>query len=831
MVFKRYILIGIGLTMIACSKTPPTVTRDNLVPSSELRHEEYLRDSQRFARGVERSNFDVLSYSLKGRFDWRLTRLFASVEIQLKLLDGTRVELDSHVSKIASVSVIGGALLPHAYDPSTGKLVVEVGEGKRELGLVIKYEVQANSAAVRARSSALQAVLPRSGDPVSSRVVSTFSEPVGASYWIPCHDVPADRAHFSAEFLMPAGERLISNGDLVVDKVTEGERHMKYSTRYTLPTYLMAFSQGEFETATRHHGNLPVSLWVRRGVSVDYEGMLESITGFISTFERLMGPYPFEKYATVLLPEFMGGIEHAGITFQGEVSSTQSQLSTDLGLTAHELGHQWFGDFVTVATWDDLWIKEGMATLLAEEATRYFEDSQRSGRLFGSNFYVAAGDAIRDPSLQPDDKYTSGPYGRAGWLLTQIRNRVGEERFWATIRRLLTDHGFGSIGTEQFLEYFRPYLGEDVFHAVMRALSAKALPEIRVTRGMLTLSDPDGALVNPIDYRWYELSGGYSQGILGEAPVALEGKRLLAIDVFDQHPLPSFQISSEAYAGLLGLLVPSGEEAMNQFILLPPHQQDLAIDPRASWRLTPHQFELLYRSLASDEVKYEALQLACTIAKEPHQLAEWKAVLEPSFLNPPYRGLPARSVDAGFSGCERLIDIFVPRLQRLRYHPKDPHFDEAELVLLSSFPADPVLAFSAWSRVVEEGRSVRARSIGLVAISRYLQKLGTFGFPEALAQWKGFVHRILELYEPSEMQFVGLQIVKSIGDKDSLGSIAKVARRAYHPRVQHQAVCTAYSISGSDTDAWNRFVKDLGDLSQLPELVQSLVADPKACGG
>src|SRR5437763_1218808 len=107
-------------------------------------------------------------------------------------------------------------------------------------------------------------------------------------------------------------------------------------------------------------------------------------------------------------------------------------------------------------------------------------DLSRSGRLFASQFQVTATDAIVDPALEPNLKYTTGPYGRAAWLLTQIRSQVGDQAFWGIWRRLLTTHAFGTITGDEVLAAFRPLVGDAVWQRATKALSAKKLPQLAV---------------------------------------------------------------------------------------------------------------------------------------------------------------------------------------------------------------------------------------------------------------------------------------------------------------------------------------------------------------
>ncbi|HEU4535399.1 MAG TPA: M1 family aminopeptidase, partial [Polyangiaceae bacterium] len=466
------------------------------------------------AAGAE---LDVERYELAGSFDWSESRLYASVTVTLgaKAAPPPRVVLDSRVAAVTGVHLASGEALAFEVDREAGTLAVELG-GRAAPGaaFVIDYEASTPYGSGLFGSTPLAAYPAREGDPNPARVVYTFSEPELARDWMPSHDDPADGAFFSIDLHVGYGERLIANGDLVADSTNcGGEGRMKYATSYPLPTYLMAFALGEFEVEEKKgpHG-LPLSVWHRPGLPGDYEQTLRDLSRLVKRYEGLTGvPYPYEKYALVLVPDFFGGEENVSISFQAEADSSQPGLVGDNVLTAHELAHQWFGDLVTVATWDDLWIKEGMASLLEWEGTRSRLDRDGRGLANGDVRRVAPGEAVRDLSLPAEEKYTSGPYDRAAWLLAQVRHLAGEGPFWAALRQVLNEHRFGSIGTDAFLEAFRPALGDANLARVRQAVDAKALPALAVEAidggARVTLSDPEGALLVPLTVAWHRAGG------------------------------------------------------------------------------------------------------------------------------------------------------------------------------------------------------------------------------------------------------------------------------------------------------------------------------------
>src|SRR5262249_32562166 len=152
-----------------------------------------------------------------------------------------------------------------------------------------------------------------------TRVVYTYSEPLGVANWMPCHNVPDDRALFAAEMRMAPSDVLVANGDLEKDTTDAGERVMRYETSYPLPPYLMAFADGEMDVEKSTPGSFPLAVWHRRGAPGDYAALLAQMNRLVGLDESLVKtPFPFEKYALVLLPDLPGGVEHAGIVFQGD---------------------------------------------------------------------------------------------------------------------------------------------------------------------------------------------------------------------------------------------------------------------------------------------------------------------------------------------------------------------------------------------------------------------------------------------------------------------------------------------------------------------------------
>lgn len=839
--FQLFIGILLLVTLQACSKSKKiseVPTKEGTLPKSFLLAE-YQRDAARFfSLPAEREpNIWVKRYDLKGTFDWKKQRFLATVEISFKVLDPQkkRATLDSKLSTIKSVYLKNGQPLGYSLDVEKGLLHVDLSPLEStillsEQILIISYEVAPSS------GRGLRVVPARLGDPVTIPVVYTMSEPRAASVWMPCHEDPSNRAQFSAEFTMNESEMLISNGDLLINEVKDGLRRMKYATRYTIPTYLMAFAVGEFQTATQYHGHLPVSIWARKGTPVDWDGMLSQIVRQIDVFEKLLTPYPFEKYTLVLLPEFIGGIEHAGITFQGE-GQTGAKKAGDLSLTAHELAHQWFGDLVTVSGWDDLWIKEGMATLLAEESTRPYEDQSNTGTLFGPRFRVSAGEAVINPSLSPEEKYNSGPYGRAAWVLTQLRSLVGEINFWNTLADILRVHAFGTISTEEFMDAWKPLLGEEGMKRLRQALFAKALPELLVHRNSdktslsIELIDSENVLLTPIELRLYESSGSFETTVLksGKAyTIPTFENKFVVIDPEERHPYYLFFKKTEDFKEVKKLVVPKNSDELRIFLTLRPQFQFISLAQGVGWDFSPAEFTLMLSQLGSEKAKLYAIQRACDLAMVKGKKAEpWKQAILKAFFNPPFLG---QQQDSNLSNCQSVIpkEFLDMQWSEIEANPAATNVSLARLEFLGTFAAKPQVALRTWGALGQSGTSVQARMIGVSQLIKHLNGTKSYLAPseEDKPQWKQYFRKILATSEVQEILLWTVTGAAVLKDIQALPYIAAGVKKYHMYHIQKMGVCFGYAIAKDDPPSWKAFVEELGDLSKFSPQLREVIEHP-----
>ena len=204
----------------------------------------------------------------------------------------------------------------------------------------------------------------------------THTEAEESRYWFPCHDHPADKASSELVLTVPAEFRVISNGELLSSKVEGGKATFHWKEELPHSCYLTSFIAGRFGVVTQE----------ARGVKLNYnfpERKREDVLRYfgetpkmIEVFEDLTGvKYPYLKYDQTTVEDFVaGGEENLNATtlamnYYPDVASEEDFSATyaipyqrAVDLVAHELSHQWFGDYVTCADWPHAWLNEGFAT-------------------------------------------------------------------------------------------------------------------------------------------------------------------------------------------------------------------------------------------------------------------------------------------------------------------------------------------------------------------------------------------------------------------------------------------------------------------------------------
>lgn len=275
--------------------------------------------------------------------------------------------------------------------------------------------------------------------------------PDRARHWLPTVDHPSDKATVTWHVRMPVGRRVVANGLEVSTKSIPGQpRKVESVWRESRPisTYLMVIGAGPLETydiaesvchRTDEGTCARQSVWVMPENRSWLPGVFTNASGIVSLFEKLVGPFPYEKLAHVQSSTRFGGMENASaIFYDGKLFDSQRMSD---GLIAHETAHQWFGDAVTEREWGHVWLSEGFATYFAALWTLSSRgDAAYRAELAGIKKQILAAKVVAErpviDTAQTDylALLNANSYQKGGYILYMLHQQMGDSAFFGGIQ-------------------------------------------------------------------------------------------------------------------------------------------------------------------------------------------------------------------------------------------------------------------------------------------------------------------------------------------------------------------------------------------------------------
>jgi alanyl aminopeptidase len=306
-------------------------------------------------------------------------------------------------------------------------------------------------------------------------VFSKF-EAIYARRAFPCWDEPSFKVPFDVTLTVPAGAVALGNMPIAsTAAAASGAQVVTFATTPPLPTYLVAFAVGPFasvaasvppSTAPARSGALPLNVIALRGREQTAAFAAAESPALVANEEAYYGvPFPYPKLDMLAVPDFQSGaMENAGlITFRDSAllvdpkTATLGQRIGVDGTVAHEVAHQWFGDLVTMAWWDDLWLNESFASFVASRTMRAVkpELEVELGAVADANDVMqtdglASARRIRQPITSTDDitnAFDGITYQKGEAVLAMVERYVGEDAFRAGLHDYLVAHAGGNATT------------------------------------------------------------------------------------------------------------------------------------------------------------------------------------------------------------------------------------------------------------------------------------------------------------------------------------------------------------------------------------------------
>ena len=544
----------------------------------------------------------------------------------------------------------------------------------------------------------------------------TQFEALSARRAFPCFDEPGFKTPWQLTLRVPRGLVAVSNTRVESETSSDdGFQTVRFAETRPLPSYLVAFAVGSWEIIDL--GNVgakptPTRIIVPRGRTADAEFVKSAYPELFARVESYFGTaYPFEKLDHITIPITVNfAMENAGLITYGAPgllakpgAATPRFQRGAANVGTHEISHMWFGDLVTMAWWDDLWLNEAFATWMAEKIVHQWRpDYDRGAARIGERADAIDADAlvsarkIREPIVNRGDIFKAFDhitYQKGATVIAMFEGWVGEEPFRSGVRSYIEAHRDASATSADFLAAVEQASRKPVTSAFNTFLNQNGVPQldVRVQCGK------DGAQLALTQHR-LDLIGATKGAAqrwqipvcvrYGAGAVSSHEACTLMTEASTNLPLaggcPAFVFAN---AGGRGYYVPDYRDGL--LAKLEANREQLSVAEYESFLL---DLKALVR--AGSVTSAQALRWARFGAAAPDRHVVVAAVDLAEFVG------NTTVVDADRPKYSRFVrEVFGPRAKALGFKPRASESDDDQLLrrtlLRFVAPEDPALAAEA----------------------------------------------------------------------------------------------------------------------------------------
>ena len=412
--------------------------------------------------------YDLQHQSTTVRFDWTRHAVVGSTTLTIAGLANApslrTVVIDAGDMIIRRVTSNGVAL---EHDYRDNHLSIHLGrplQAEQKVTVTVDYEGVNRTKGAYFRPA--------------KHIVWTQGETEDNHYWVPTYDFPNDKTTWEFYIWTAKDERALSNGRLAGSRAVGDSIEWHWVQDKPASTYLMTCVIGNYVVLQdKPWRNVPIGYWTYPdSVDAAWRGFAKTPQA-VDVFSRKTGvAYPWAKYDQIVIPEFQyGGMENVTATSQNDTEILHPAWSepqaNSVDLMSHELGHQWFGDFLTTKSWAHIWLNEGFATFMQQifREENFGGDEGAYDRLQAQEQAIEGDRRARRPIVwgkwnnDPIEVFFTGHiYQKGATVLQMLRHQFGDSLFWKGINRYVTSHAYENVVSDDLRKAFEETTGRDL---------------------------------------------------------------------------------------------------------------------------------------------------------------------------------------------------------------------------------------------------------------------------------------------------------------------------------------------------------------------------------
>jgi aminopeptidase N len=334
------------------------------------------------------------------------------------------------------------------------------------------------------------------------RALFTQFEAPDARRMFPGWDEPQFRTPYNLSVTIPAGQNAVSNMPQAgVEKRAGGLQTITFQTTPAMSSYLLFLGVGEFDRITTTAAGTEIGIVTKRGDGEKGRWALEGSAQVVPYYNEYFGtPYPLPKLDNIAGPgssQFFSAMENWGAIFSFEsillvdpAITTESSRQRIFGVAAHEIAHQWFGNLVTMAWWDDLWLNEGFASWMATKATEDLHPEWEPGlsRIDGREAAMRLDSvASTHPVVQHvetveqiSQAFDAITYEKGEAVITMLEGYVGEDAWRKGVQNYIRAHRLGNTFSDDLWGSVETASGKPITSIAHQFTLQPGVPLIRV---------------------------------------------------------------------------------------------------------------------------------------------------------------------------------------------------------------------------------------------------------------------------------------------------------------------------------------------------------------